>query len=570
MSKLFINGADFMNMVLSGASILKANVEQINSLNVFPVPDGDTGTNMNMTLTSGIEYIQSKSSDHIGEMSAAFSKGLLMGARGNSGVILSQLFRGFTKAVHDLEKIDTVQFAKALQQGVDTAYQAVVKPIEGTILTVAKESAKHAIYISHQTDHIIPLLEELIGEAKNSLARTPDLLPVLKQAGVVDSGGQGLVYVYEGFLATLKGEFDHNSEMISSSSSKVVISKPKPAQSSIETEDITHFYDMEFFIHLSKEIQFDESLVREELAKIGDSIVLIPDDEFVKVHVHSNSPGDVLNLTIRYGELTRLHIQNMRDQHREIVEEEPGKIQIPAHDETTSIINEDETLFTKNTEAKAFGMVTVSSGGGISDVFASIGVDHVLYGGQTMNPSTEDLINAVRSIHAEHVFILPNNSNIILAAQQAKELIEDKEVIVIPSKTIPQGMVAALALQSTNSSDENEKLMNQAIKEVQSGSITIAVRDSQMNQLSIKEGEYLGIHENQIVTASRDIVDTAKHLLQEMIDSDSEMLTIFSGESANTSQTNSFIQYIEEEYPDVEIEVIDGGQPIYDYIFSVE
>ncbi|NDI33459.1 DAK2 domain-containing protein [Chengkuizengella sediminis] len=564
MSKVFINGTDFMNMVLSGANVLHSNVEKINSLNVFPVPDGDTGTNMNMTLTSGIEYIQSKSSDHIGEMAEAFSKGLLMGARGNSGVILSQLFRGFTKAVQERNEINVVQFAAALQQGVDTAYQAVVKPIEGTILTVAKESAKHALFISHQTDQVIELLEEVISEAKQSLARTPDLLPVLKQAGVVDSGGQGLVFIYQGFIEALKGNFHVDNEINHTDSQQITTNKPKPAQSSIATEDITHFYDMEFFIHLSKEVIFDESVLRKKLAEIGDSIVLIPDDDFVKVHVHSNSPGDVLNLTIRYGELTRLHIQNMRDQHREIVEE-AGSIQ---ENETFNEI--DETSVEPNLEPKTFGMVTVSSGEGISDVFRSIGVDYVLFGGQTMNPSTEDLVKAVESIHAKYVFILPNNSNIILAAQQAKDLIEDKEVIVIPSKTIPQGLSAALALQDMNDSDENEKIMNQAIQDVHSGCVTIAIRDSQMNGISINEGDYLGIQENQIVTASNEIVDTSKELLKQMITPDNEMLTVFTGESVIVQHTDLLIQFVEEFYPDIEIEVIEGGQPIYDYIFSVE
>ncbi|NBI29601.1 DAK2 domain-containing protein [Chengkuizengella marina] len=564
MSKVFINGTDFMNMVLSGANVLHSNVEKINSLNVFPVPDGDTGTNMNMTLTSGIEYIQSKSSDHIGEMAEAFSKGLLMGARGNSGVILSQLFRGFTKSVHELNEINAVQFAAALQQGVDTAYQAVVKPIEGTILTVAKESAKHALFVSHQTDHIIELLEEVINEAKKSLARTPDLLPVLKQAGVVDSGGQGLVFIYQGFIEALKGSFNVDSNVMHHTDyQKITINKPKPAQSNIATEDITHFYDMEFFIHLSKEVHFDESVLRKKLAEIGDSIVLIPDDDFVKVHVHSNSPGDVLNLTIQYGELTRLHIQNMRDQHREIVEE-TNSIQ---EDETFN--EKDETSIT-SVEPKTFGMVTVSSGDGISDVFSSIGVDYVLFGGQTMNPSTEDLVKAVESIHAKYIFILPNNSNIILAAQQVKNLIEDKEVIVIPSKTIPQGLSAALALQDMNDVDENEHLMNQAIQDVQSGCVTIAVRDSQMNGISINEGDYIGIQENQIVTASNEIIETSKELLQLMITEENEMLTVFIGEGMAAQHTDILVQFVEESYPDIEIEVIEGGQPIYDYIFSVE
>ncbi|MFS1513263.1 DAK2 domain-containing protein [Chengkuizengella sp. SCS-71B] len=565
MSKVFINGTDFMNMVLSGASVLHSNVEKINSLNVFPVPDGDTGTNMNMTLTSGIEYIQSKSSDHIGEMAEAFSKGLLMGARGNSGVILSQLFRGFTKAVHELDEINAAQFASALQQGVDTAYQAVVKPIEGTILTVAKESAKHALFVSHQTEQVIELLEEVISEAKQSLARTPDLLPVLKQAGVVDSGGQGLVYIYQGFIEALRGNFHVDSNEINhTDTQQITMDKPRPAQSNIATEDITHFYDMEFFIHLSKEVHFDESLLRKKLAEIGDSIVLIPDDDFVKVHVHSNSPGDVLNLTIRYGELTRLHIQNMRDQHREIVEETSN---IQANETSNEI---DETSIEANLEPKTYGMVTVSSGEGISDVFSSIGVDYVLFGGQTMNPSTEDLVKAVESIHAKYVYILPNNSNIILAAQQAKDLIEDKEVIVIPSKTIPQGLSAALALQDMNDFDENEKIMNQAIQDVQSGSVTTAVRDSQVNEISINEGDYLGIQENQIVTASNEIIETSKELLQQMITPDNEMLTVFAGEGITEQHTDTLIQFVEESYPDIEIEVIEGGQPIYDYIFSVE
>lgn len=569
MSKRFINGYEFTSMVEAGARLLKVNVDTVNGLNVFPVPDGDTGTNMNMTITSGVEHLRKSAGEHIGKTSEVLSKGLLMGARGNSGVILSQLFRGFAKSVHAFDKITVQQFAAALQSGVDTAYAAVVRPVEGTILTVSREAAKHAAYMAKRTDDITEFMIEVHEKAKEALARTPDLLPVLKQVGVVDSGGQGLVFIYEGFVRSLTGQEQAGDEQelasVSGRAPKVDYT-PIPvdlsekrmvdkAQAQLATEDIEFPYDMEFFILRTPGApEFVEASFRAELEKTGDSILIITDDDVVKVHVHSKAPGEVLNLALPFGELTRFHIENMRETHRGILEEEPEE----AAEETV-----------EEPELKPYGMVAVAAGEGITEILQSLGVDYVLSGGQTMNPSTEDLLQAVQSVQAERVFIFPNNSNIILAAEQAKELAE-KEIIVVPTKTIPQGMAAVLAFQEHQAADENLAAMTQAFKQVRSGQITESIRDTQMDDVDIRKGDYIGILENKIVSSTDDIVQTGQRLIDRLIESGDEIVTILTGAGADQQQTDALLQYVEEQYPQVEVEVHAGGQPVYHYLFSAE
>ncbi len=482
LSKRFLNGTDFTAMVLAGAERLQQHAEHVNSLNVFPVPDGDTGTNMNLTMTAGVTELKRNHSAAIGSTATVLSKGLLMGARGNSGVILSQLFRGFSRSAASYEELNANQFAAALQSGVESAYKAVVKPVEGTILTVAKEAAKHALYYSRRTTDITELMGEVLKRAQETLAQTQEMLPILKQVGVVDSGGQGLVYIYEGFYNYLQHGYEVNQEQadiyanigesVPVQGSSVALDKAKglatttpdhSAQSRMETEDIEFLYDMEFFINRQigdiKNAAFNEESFRQELSKNGDSIIVIADDEVVKVHVHSKAPGEVLNLALRYGEITQIHILNMREQHRDLLS--AGLDIAPSPDVFAEMppqpLTAQETATPPAEEVAAYGFIAVSSGDGISDIFKSLGVDAILSGGQTMNPSTEDFVKAVESMSADHIFILPNNSNIVLAAQQAKDLLEETHhITVIPSKSIPQGIAAAFAFQEDEDVSVNQ------------------------------------------------------------------------------------------------------------------
>ncbi|RAJ03520.1 hypothetical protein DET54_101723 [Paenibacillus pabuli] len=588
-------------MVLAGAEQLGQHAEHVNSLNVFPVPDGDTGTNMNLTMSAGVAEIKRKSSASIGEAAGILSKGLLMGARGNSGVILSQLFRGFSRSAAPYEELNTLQFAAALQNGVDAAYKAVVKPVEGTILTVAKEAAKHANYYARRTNDITELMNEVLLKAKEALAMTPELLPVLKQVGVVDSGGQGLVYIYEGFMDVLlqtdgasRTSFQRDvqptvaasalkpaapSEVVSAKPAQQVIvpEMPMSAQARLETEDIEFLYDMEFFINRelgeNAGVAFDDEAFRKALSVNGDSIIIIADDEVIKVHVHSKTPGDVLNLALRYGEITQIHILNMREQHRDLLT--AGMDIAPSPELFAEIppeaVRSVEKAVLPADEMAPYGFIAVSSGDGIAEIFQSLGVDVVLSGGQTMNPSTEDFVKAVRSIAAEQVFILPNNSNIVLAAEQARELLEDeRRIIVIPSKTIPQGMAAAFAFQEDESAETNRDHMLEAISRVQSGQVTHAVRDTQYDELDIKAGHYIGIHNSKIVATDESMLHTCEGLLQQMMESGDEVVTILEGEEATPEITAALVAWLEEQYPDAEVEVHLGGQPVYYYLFSVE
>jgi len=555
-----LDGKRFAEMVIQGANHLSANAKMVDALNVFPVPDGDTGTNMNLSMTSGAKEVKNNIQEHIGKVGSALSKGLLMGARGNSGVILSQLFRGFSKAVESKAVISGSDFAHALEAGVETAYKAVMKPVEGTILTVAKDSAKSAVAAAQQSEDIIYIMEMVLKEAKASLKRTPDLLPVLKEVGVVDSGGQGLVFVYEGFLSQLKGEsLPESSDLLPSMTELVSAEHHKNVQGHINTEDIVFGYCTEFMVRFEEEKiashPFNETAFRNDLSEYGDSLLVIADEDVVKVHIHSEQPGEVLTYGQRYGNLINMKIENMRQQHTNIV----GETHVASKSEDSQAPK----------EMQEYGVVTVSMGSGIAELFKSIGAHAVIEGGQTMNPSTEDIVKAVKDVHAKKVFILPNNKNIIMAAEQAKD-VADEEIYVIPSKTVPQGLASLLAFNPSAAVDENEAAMKEALNHVKSGQITFAVRDTSIDGLEIEKDDFMGISEGKIVVKSKDKGKVAEDLLAKMLDEDSEILTIIYGEDVTEEEVAALSSFVEENYEDVEIEIHDGGQPLYSYIFSIE
>lgn len=554
-----LEGKRFAEMVIQGANHLSSNANYVDALNVFPVPDGDTGTNMNLSMTSGAKEVQNNIQSHIGKVGLSLSKGLLMGARGNSGVILSQLFRGFSKSIEQKESITAQEFANALQFGVETAYKAVMKPVEGTILTVAKDAAKKAVQSAEKNDDITAVMAEVVTEAKASLNRTPDLLPVLKEVGVVDSGGQGLVFVYEGFLSVLTGEkLPEATQQTVSMNDLVNAEHHKNVHGYMNTEDIEFGYCTEFMVRLEEDKlggkPFSEDQFRQDLSNYGDSLLVIADDEVVKIHIHSNQPGEVLTFGQKYGNLIKMKIENMREQHSSLVEGSKESFDTP--------IPEREEL-------KEYGIVTVSMGSGIADMFRSIGANSVIEGGQTMNPSTEDIVNAVKKVHAKKVFILPNNKNIIMAAEQAAQVLEE-DVAVIPSKTVPQGMSALLAFNPSSDMESNKKGMISALEHVKTGQITYAVRDTTIDGLQIETGDFMGIADGKIVAKSKNKAQSAQELLSTMIDEDSEILTIIKGEDALDEELESIVSFVEDKFEDVEMEVHDGKQPLYSFIFSVE
>ncbi|WP_394583630.1 DAK2 domain-containing protein [Cytobacillus firmus] len=558
MSKRDLDGKLFAEMVIQGANHLSANAKLVDALNVFPVPDGDTGTNMNLSMTSGAKEVKANIQEHIGKVGSALSKGLLMGARGNSGVILSQLFRGFSKAIEHKASINGKEFADALNSGVETAYKAVMKPVEGTILTVAKDSAKKAVQAANHEDDIIVIMEEVLKEARASLNRTPDLLPVLKEVGVVDSGGQGLVFVYEGFLAELKGEkLPDTPAALPKMDDLVSAEHHKNVHSFMNTEDIEFGYCTEFMVKFEDEKisanPFSEDRFRQDLSQYGDSLLVIADEQLVKVHIHSEQPGDCLTYGQRYGSLINMKIENMRQQHTNLVEDVPTPLAAKA----------------KPKEKQEYGIVTVSMGSGIADLFRSIGAHAVIEGGQTMNPSTEDIVKAIKEVNAKKVIILPNNKNIIMAAQQAAEVTEE-EAVVVPSKTVPQGMAALLAFNPSAELTENEEGMTDALQHVKTGQITFAVRDTSIDGLEIEKDDFMGIADGKIVVKNKDRVQAAKDLLEGMIDEDSEILTVLKGEDAADEEVDSLISYIEDKYEDIEVELHDGKQPLYSFIFAIE
>jgi len=548
-----LNGTMFTQMVLSGARHLKNNAEKIDTLNVFPVPDGDTGTNMNLSITSGADEVKKLNSDNISEVANAFSKGLLMGARGNSGVILSQLFRGFSKGIEQKQTLSVKEFANAFDSGVNTAYKAVMKPVEGTILTVAKDAAETAVDAAETKKDVTALMEEVVKEAKASLKRTPDLLPVLKEVGVVDSGGQGLVTIYEGFLAALKGEEVPEADADDIEMEEMVNAEHhKIAQDFMDTSEIEYGYCTEFMVRFEpdklKKHPFDEETFRKELSEHGDSLLVVSDDDLVKVHVHAEYPGEVMTLGQRFGSLTNMKIENMRDQHTAIVGE---------HRKTAA------------QEKAEYAIVTAVMGSGIKELFESLGATVVIEGGQTMNPSTQDIASAIQEANANNVLILPNNKNVVMAAEQAAELAE-VNTVVVPTKTIPQGISALLAFHPEAGIDENQKLMEAAGKEVKTGQITYAIRDTKIEGMTIEKDHFMGLADGSIKASNQDKIETVKSLLAEMITDDDEILTILQGEDASDEDVKVIEQYVEETYEDIEIEVHKGNQPIYAFIFSVE
>ncbi|MCW0118994.1 MULTISPECIES: DAK2 domain-containing protein [Bacillus] len=553
MSIRTLNGRTFAEMILAGAQNLSQNASAVDALNVFPVPDGDTGTNMNLSMTSGAREVEQMDTDDIGKVGSALSKGLLMGARGNSGVILSQLFRGFSKSIETKKEINALEFAAALQAGVDMAYKAVMKPVEGTILTVAKDAAKKAMILAEKETDITALMIAVTEEAEASLNRTPELLPVLKEVGVVDSGGKGLLCVYEGFLASLKGETVPQKAVLPSLDDMVSAEHHKSAQSMMNTEDIEFGFCTEVMVRLDQtKREFDEGTFRQDLSQFGDSLLVIADESLAKVHIHAEEPGNVLNYAQHYGELIKIKIENMREQHTSIISQEskPADNEIPP-------------------AKQPYGIVTVAMGEGISDLFKSIGASVVIEGGQTMNPSTEDIVDAVKSVNADTVFILPNNSNIIMAANQAASVV-DEQVFVIPAKTVPQGMSALLAFNPDQAAEANEANMLSAIQQVKSGQVTFSVRDTHIDGKDIKKGDFMGILNGTIIGTSENQLSAAKMLLSEMIGEDDEIVTILYGEDVSQEEAEQLEAFLSEKYEEIEVEIHNGKQPLYSYIVSTE
>ena len=554
-------------MFLAGAKNLEAKKEWINELNVFPVPDGDTGTNMTMTIMSAAaEVSKLGDSPDMASLAKAISSGSLRGARGNSGVILSQLFRGFTKGIGKYEVIDTVILCDALQKAVETAYKAVMKPKEGTILTVAKGGADKALELIGETDDLTVFIDEVIKEADDVLSRTPDMLPVLKQAGVVDSGGQGLVTVLKGAYDALMGkEVDYTIETESAGSGVVKISQ--------ETEqDIKFGYCTESIIVLNRPLEEkEESEFKSYLESIGDSIVVVADDEITKVHVHTNDPGLAIQRALEYGSLSKIKIDNMREEHQEKLIKDAQKAAEEQKLADERKRSEKEALAeASKAPKKDMGFISVSIGEGINEIFKGLGVDYIIAGGQTMNPSTEDMLNAIEEVNADNIFILPNNKNIILAANQAASLIEEKNIFVIPTKTVPQGITALINFMPDSSAEENAARLTEELTSVKTGQVTYAVRDTLIEDKSIKQGDYMGMGDNSILSVGRDMDTVIREMIAQLVDEDSAIISIYYGEEIKEQAAKQLGAELEETYPDCEVEVHYGGQPIYYYVISVE
>jgi len=560
-----INSKLLARMFLAGAKNLDSKKDWINELNVFPVPDGDTGTNMTMTIMSAAKEVGSLTEPTMAELAKAISSGSLRGARGNSGVILSQLFRGFCKVIKEYDEIDVTILCEACQKAVETAYKAVMKPKEGTILTVAKGAAEKALELSDETEDVVTFVEEVIKQAEYVLDQTPEMLPVLKQAGVVDSGGQGLVQVLKGAYDALIGkEIDYTIEGAPTGAA--------PAKISAETEaEIKFGYCTEFIIVLNAPMSDNEEhAYKAFLESIGDSIVVVADDEIVKTHVHTNDPGLALQKALTFGSLSKIKIDNMREEHQEKLIKDSQKLaaQQKAEEEAYEAACADEK--TNNMPAKEMGFVSVSIGEGMNEVFRGLGVDYLIEGGQTMNPSTEDMLNAIEHVNAKTVFILPNNKNIIMAANQAVDLVEDKQIIVIPTKTIPQGITALVNYIPDHSAEENKEQMMAEIENVKTGQVTYAVRDTEIDGKTIKQNDFMGIGDKSILSVGTDLRATTLEMVDAMVDEDSAIVSIYFGSDSDEDSANELAAAIEEKYPDVEVEVNDGGQPIYYYVISVE
>jgi len=554
-------------MFLAGAKNLEAKKEWINELNVFPVPDGDTGTNMTMTIMSAAAEVSNLGPEpDMPSLAKAISSGSLRGARGNSGVILSQLFRGFTKGISKYETLDVVILSDALQKAVETAYKAVMKPKEGTILTVAKGAADQALELIGDTDDLTIFIDRVIQEADYVLSQTPEMLPVLKQAGVVDSGGQGLVTILKGAYDALTGkDIDYTIESAGTSGNVVKISQQAE-------QDITFGYCTEFIIVLNESLKEREELdFKAFLESIGDSIVVVADDEITKVHVHTNDPGLAIQRALTYGSLSKIKIDNMREEHQEKLIKDAAKAaaeQKAADDKRRS---EQDARVEKNQQPKKeMGFVSVSIGEGINEIFRGLGVDYIIAGGQTMNPSTEDMLNAIEEVNADNIFILPNNKNIILAANQAASLLEEKNIFVIPTKTVPQGITALINFMPDSTPEENAQRMTQELANVKSGQVTYAVRDTLIDDKAIKQGDYMGIGDNSILSVGKDRDTVTKEMVAQMVTEDSAIISIYYGEDVDTDTAQTLGTELKKQYPDCEVEVHSGGQPIYYYVISVE
>nr|WP_179961364.1 DAK2 domain-containing protein [Dorea longicatena] len=547
-------------MFLAGAQNIEAKKDYINELNVFPVPDGDTGTNMSMTIMSAAKEVTALNNPEMKDLAKAISSGSLRGARGNSGVILSQLLRGFTKAIKEEKEIDVLALAAACQRARDTAYKAVMKPKEGTILTVASGIATKAAEMAEETDDLEVFIPAVIEYAEEVLNKTPEMLPVLKEAGVVDSGGQGLLEVIKGgYDAFLGKEIDYSSIKPSTS---VTVNKVNAE----DTADIKFGYCTEFIILTEKEFtEEDEHEFKKFLSSIGDSIVCVADDDVVKIHVHTNDPGLAIQKALTYGQLSKMKIDNMREEHQEKLIRDAEKL---AEEQA-----KEEAAYEEKKTAeprKAMGFITVSIGAGMNEIFKELGADYIIEGGQTMNPSTEDMLNAIDQVNADMVFILPNNKNIILAANQAKSLVEDKEIIVIPTKTVPQGITAIINFMPDADAKTNEEAMLEEIKNVKTGQMTYAVRDTHIDDKEIHEGDIMGIGDSGILAVGKDLEETTKELIANLVDEDSELISIYYGEEVSEEEAEKFAGEIEELYPDVDVDIQFGGQPIYYYVLAVE
>ena len=546
-----INGLVLAEMIDLGSKNLAKNAEKINSLNVFPVPDGDTGTNMNLSMSSGAKETAANVVENIGELGKSFSKGLLMGARGNSGVILSQLFRGMSQHIADKKEIDAKEFAEAIQNGVSIAYKAIIKPVEGTILTVAREAAEAGVKAAENTKSVVEVMEAIYAEAQASLKRTPDLLPILKEVGVVDSGGQGLVCVYQGFVAALKGEKIEGLEAVETNVVDMQFEDDHDMDF-MSPEDIVYGFCTEFTVRLDKEKkEFDEDKFRADMSKFGDSLLVISDSEYVKIHVHTETPGDVFNYGQQYGELIKIKSDNMREQHREVLRKQEAK------------------QASAPKELKEQAMISISMGAGLSKVLTSMGVDYIVEGGQTMNPSTEDIMKAIKEVNAKNIFIFPNYKNIQLAAKQAAELAEEN-VFVVESKTAPQGLASVMVFNPQATPEENFANMQEVLSTVSTLEVTHAVRDTNIEGVEIKKDEFMGIRNGKIVVSNLSLNTVLEELLEKSIDEDTEIVTLYLGEESTEEYTDFLEQLIEEKYPDVEVELIESGQPVYPYIIGVE
>ncbi|MBS5196491.1 MAG: DAK2 domain-containing protein [Clostridiales bacterium] len=544
-------------MFLAGAKNLEAKKEWINELNVFPVPDGDTGTNMTLTIMSAAAEVGALGDTDMESLAKAISSGSLRGARGNSGVILSQLLRGFTRGVRKYEELDAPLIAAAMERGVETAYKAVMKPKEGTILTVAKEAALKAVEIAEEMEDLEEFFREVFVHAEATLAKTPEMLPVLKEAGVVDSGGQGLLEVFRGAVDGFLGKEVDYSQFEKSAAPAVTKISPQAEA------DIKFGYCTEFIIMLNKELpEEEEHSFKEFLMSIGDSIVLVADDEIVKVHVHTNHPGQAIERALTYGSLSRMKIDNMREEHQEKLIKDAEKLAAQQAEE--------EEAKAAEQPPKEVGFISVSAGGGLTNIFKDLGVDYLIEGGQTMNPSTEDMLNAIAKVNAKTIYIFPNNKNIILAANQARDLTEDKEIVVVPTKTVPQGISAIISFVPEKNGEENLEAMMEAVSRVKTGQITYAVRDTRIDDKEIHEGDIMGIGDSGILAVGKTKEEVAKETIASMMDEDGEIISLYYGADTEEADAEALAEELEALYPDCEIEVNQGGQPIYYYIISVE